>query len=124
MALYRGFSTSNWLKNKSLLITDVEAVKQDIVNHIFTRLGERVVMPNFGTRIPELAFDPNDEETLNIIEEDIITVIKFDPRVELKDFNIFPLVDNNAIIVNISLYYVELDITDVINIDIKSKNII
>lgn len=116
---YKGFSTANWLKTKSLAISDIESVKTDLQNHIYTRLGERIMQPSFGTRIPEMAFEQNDEETSRIINEDITKVINYDPRVELISLEILPFVDNNAIIVYVELLYLELNVTDVLQIDVK-----
>ena len=118
-SIYKGFSTNNWLKTKSLTISNIEAVKADLQNHIFTRIGERIMQPSFGTRIPELAFEPNDEETSRIINEDIMKVIDYDPRVELISLDILPFVDNNAIIVLVELLYVEMNVVDVLQIDVK-----
>jgi phage baseplate assembly protein W len=116
---YKGFSTANWLKNKSLAISDIESVKVDLQNHIYTRLGERIMQPSFGTRIPEMAFEQNDEETSRIINEDITRVINYDPRVELISLDILPFVDNNAIVVLVELLYLELNVVDVLQIDVK-----
>lgn len=123
MAVYKGFSTANWLQSKSFAVSDIEAIKTDLANHIFTRLGERVMMPSFGTRIPDMAFEPNDAETINIIREDLQKVIDYDPRVKLLTLNIFPIPDNNAVIAVINVLYVEFNVSDVLQIDVKSKSL-
>ena len=120
MALYKGFSTANWLNNRMLVITDIEAVKTDLRNHIFTRLGERVMQPGFGTRIPDLPFEPNDSVTLNIIREDIIKVIDYDPRVRLLSLDLMPLPDNNTILAVVEVLYVELNVQGELRIDVKA----
>ena len=124
MATYKGFSTANWLATKSFQVADIEAIKHDLQNHIFTRHGERVMQPGFGTRIPDMAFEPNDEDTIRIIKDDVIKVINYDPRVELKSVEVYPIPDNNTIIIMVTVYYVEFQVTDVLNIDVKSRNLI
>ena len=124
MATYRGFSTANWLENKQLLLSDIEVIKHDLRNHIFTRLGERVMMPGFGTRIPDIPFEPNDEETVKIVREDVLKVINYDPRVELNSLDVLPLPDNNTIIVIANVFYVELNVTGVLRIDVKAGSFI
>lgn len=124
MALYKGFSTANWLANKSLVVTDIEAVKMDLQNHIFTRLGERVMQPGFGTRIPDIVFEQLDEETIKIVNDDILSVINYDPRVKLVDLSIAALPNNNAIIAVVTVLYVEFNFEGVIHIDVKSKTLI
>lgn len=116
--LYKGFSSYEYENNKTFGITDVELVKLDLLNHIFTRKGERVMMPNFGTRIPDLAFEPLDAFTLAILEEDLRTVFTFDPRVKLLNLVITPLYDNNAVIASARILYLELDIEDNIDLNI------
>jgi len=123
MATYRGFSTAKWLEDGTLSLPDIEVIKQDLQNHIFTRLGERVMQPSFGTRIPDLAFEPNDAETVSIIQEDIAKVINFDPRVEMIALNVMPFTDNNAIIAIVNVLYVEFNVTEELNIDVKTKTV-
>lgn len=124
MAIYKGFSTANWLETRSFQVADIEAIKHDLSNHIFTRLGERVMQPGFGTRIPDMAFEPNDEETIKIIKDDVIKVINYDPRVQLKSVEVYPIPDNNTIIIMVTVYYVEFQVTGVLNIDVKSRKLI
>ena len=124
MAIYKGFSTANWLETRSFQVADIEAIKHDLSNHIFTRLGERVMQPGFGTRIPDMAFEPNDEETIKMIKDDVIKVINYDPRVELKSVEVYPIPDNNTIIIMVTVHYVEFQVTGVLNIDVKSRKLI
>lgn len=123
MAIYKGFSTANWLENKSLVISDIETIKHDLQNHIFTRLGERVMQPGFGTRIPEMAFEPNDEATIKIIRDDILTVINYDPRVELVSLEVLPIPDNNTIIVLVTVLYIEFEVQGELRIDVKNRTL-
>ena len=123
MAIYKGFSTANWLENRSLVISDIETIKHDLQNHIFTRLGERVMQPGFGTRIPEMAFEPNDEATIKIIRDDILTVINYDPRVELVSLEVLPIPDNNTIIVLATVLYIEFEVQGELRIDVKNRTL-
>ena len=123
MSIYKGFSTANWLENKSLIISDIEAIKHDLQNHIFTRLGERVMQPGFGTRIPEMAFEPNDEATIKIIRDDVLTVINYDPRVELVSLEVLPIPDNNTIIVLVTVLYIEFEVQGELRIDVKNRTL-
>lgn len=116
--LYRGYSTYEYQRSKSFILTDIEIVKMDLLNHIYTRKGERVMMPNFGTRIPDLAFEPMDKITLDILEEDLRAVFAFDPRVELLDLRILPFYDENMVIAAAKLLYIELNMTGNIDLNI------
>lgn len=121
--LYKGFSTYEYQQNKTFTLTDIELVKMDLLNHIYTRKGERVMMPNFGTRIPDLAFEPLDQVTLDILEEDLRAVIAFDPRVRLLEMRIIPYYDTNAVIASARLLYIELNITGNIDLNITFEGV-
>jgi phage baseplate assembly protein W len=79
MALYNGFSTYN--RSKHFRITDFELVKQDLINHFNIRKGEKLMNPDYGTVIWDTLFDPLDDDTKNIIVQDVKLIIGSDPRV-------------------------------------------
>lgn len=116
--LYKGFSSYEYQRSKNFSLIDIELVKMDLLNHIYTRRGERVHMPRFGTRIPDLVFEPLDPLTIDIVREDLLQVIRFDPRVELLDLVITPLYDENTLIAAAKLLYVELNLVDNMDINI------
>ena len=118
-ALYRGFSTQYHLDNrgKGFLTTNFETVKRDLLNHIYTIKGERVMQPGFGTRIPLLAFEPLDEGTLQIVREDLTEVFGYDPRVQLLGLSVTALPDNSAIVAMADLRYLELDVRETLKLD-------
>lgn len=119
-SLYRGFWTGAYLqdKKKGFSLSDVELVNRDLMNHIWTAKGERVMMPNFGTRIPLLAFEPLDTTTLEVIRVDLTEVFTYDPRVTLVDLAILPLPDNNAIVAFAELRYNELNVQETIRLEV------
>jgi phage baseplate assembly protein W len=117
---YHGLSTKNWLSTKNLGISDIEVVKQDLLNHIYTPIGSRVMMSNFGTRIPFMVFEPNDQQTRQIIEDDLKTVFEYDPRVQLKALEVLSIPDHNMIVALADLYYVEFKVTDTLHIEVKT----
>ena len=100
---------------------NIELVKRDLLNHIYTIPGERVMMPSFGTRIPTMTFEQNDETTRSIIEEDLKMVFNYDPRVRLINLNVLTMPDNNAIIALADLLYVEFNVRDVLRIEVQSQ---
>lgn len=118
-ALYRGFSTANHLDNPTaaFLVTGVKLINQDLLNHIYTVPGERVMLPNFGTRISLLAFEPLDQQTLKIVEDDLRMVFTYDPRVKLIDLAVQALPDNNAIVAWADLEYVQLGTKETLKLE-------
>lgn len=121
-ALYKGVSFKNWQLNKSFILTDVELVKQDLINHIFTRRGERVNQRGFGTIIQDLLFEPFDDNTVVLVADQVRGVIDFDPRVILltdNDFIISPDFNTSRLVISARLFYVELDLMDVLDINLE-----
>lgn len=119
---YKGFSTRKYHDSGTEFeIYNIECVKEDLLNHIFTIKGERVMMPEFGTRIPLMTFEPNDEESQGIIEEDLRNVFNFDPRVELLALTMLPDEDRNTIIAIAKLKYIEFDVTEDLRIEVRSQ---
>jgi len=119
--IYRGFSTQDWLNHRTFGRRDLELVKRDLLNHIWTIKGERVMMPNFGTRIPLLAFEPNDEQTRQVVEKDLRDVFNYDPRVQLLSLTVTSLPDNNAIVAIAELLYVEFEVRGELRIDVPTS---
>ena len=112
MALYKGYSSFEFERIKQFEINDVELVKLDLLNHIFTRKGQRVMMPTFGTVIPDLVFEPLDAITTETLEDELRKVIDFDPRVEIVKFQLHVDEDIHSVTLDAQLFYVELDIVD------------
>lgn len=125
MTLYRGFSFKAWQRRKNFVLTDVEIVKQDLLNHIFTARGSRIGSPRFGTDIEILRFRPFDQNTIVLISDQIREVIDFDPRVELLDDNDYvvqPDFDNSTLLISANLRFVELNLIDVLDIRLEFEN--
>lgn len=118
-SVYRGFSTEMALQTKGMTFStsNVETVKRDLLNHIWTIPGERVMLPKFGTRIPLLAFEPLDSSTLLIVKEDLKMVFEYDPRVRLLELAVLPLPDNNAILALADIEYIELDVKETLRLE-------
>ena len=68
--IFKGFSTQG-REFKDPKLYDVELVKQDLLNHFNIRKGEKLENPDFGTNIWLYVFDPLDEETKNLVIEDV-----------------------------------------------------
>ena len=82
MATFRGFSTID-RKFGNVVLEDVELAKRDLLNHFYTRKGERLGEPEFGSILPDLVFEPLDDFTINDVEDDVVSIVSTDPRWEL-----------------------------------------
>lgn len=119
MTTYIGYSSYEFQKNKSFTLTNIQLVELDLLNQIYTRRGSRVMMPTFGTLIPELVFEPLDDETISTIESELITVFQFDPRVNMISLSVTPDYDNNTVTAIAVLFYVELNLTQPFQLNIQ-----
>lgn len=86
MTTYAGFSTVN--KTKKFKLTDFDLIKQDLQNHFSIRKGEKLMNPDFGTIIWDTLFDPLNDDTKNVIIQDIKRIIASDPRVGAKNVTV------------------------------------
>jgi phage baseplate assembly protein W len=117
--LYKGFSSFEFQRRKTFKIRDIELVKLDLLNHIFTKRGERVMMPTFGTVIPEMTFEPLDGTTIDIVRSEVERVLDFDPRVETLKLEVQPDYDNGSLYVGAQVLYVELNLVDNLELNIQ-----
>jgi len=118
-AIYRGFSTLKFLETRNTFLTvNKETVKRDLMNHLYTIKGERPHRPDFGTRIPLLAFEPLDDKTLQIVRDDLRSVFEFDPRVKLLDMTVLAAPDNNMIIAFVDILYIQLNVKETLKLDV------
>lgn len=104
-----GFNTVGQ-PNPPYSMTNIELVKRDINNQFATPLGERVMLPNFGTLIYNYLFDPFDEYTKQAIIDDATRVVQSDPRVSLVSIDVYQ--EDQALTVAMILYFQPESITD------------
>ena len=120
--VYQGFSTRNYAATGGdFVIFNVNAVNEDLLNNIFTIKGERINMPDWGTRIPLLQFELNDPYTQQVITDDLTAVFAADPRVELLALDIITAKDSYALIASCKINYIEFNVVQDLNIEITSQ---
>lgn len=68
---------------------DVDLIKGDLLMLLLTNPGERVMMPQFGTPLRTLMFDPNDSFLADKARDMIINAIAtWEPRVVINAINV------------------------------------
>lgn len=102
MSTYKGFSTYN--RSKKYRLTDFELVKQDLINHFNIRKGEKLMNPDFGTVIWDTLFNPLDQDTVNLIQQDVRKVVAYDPRLAAN--NVIVTQYDSGIQIQIDLTYI------------------
>lgn len=76
-------------------------------------------MPNFGTTIPDMLFEPLTEDLLLELQSQLEYVFKYDPRVEIVSLNIYPLYDTQSVYAVADLNYIELNVTDRFDLNLE-----
>jgi phage baseplate assembly protein W len=82
--MYKGFSTVN-TNTENYNLYDFELIKQDLFNHFYTRQGERLMQPTFGTVIWDLLFEPLTPQVKELILQNVNQIINFDPRIKAEN---------------------------------------
>lgn len=116
---FKGFNTVNNIRAPYSLF-DNELVKRDLLNEFYTRKGERVMRPNFGSIIWDILMEPEDETTEQVIKDDIERIISKDPRVELKETVLF--ISDHTIRAEVFLNYVQSNTDDILYLEFISNN--
>lgn len=119
---YVGFNTRNYEDSGGRFdVYNVQCVEQDILNAIFTVRGERLMMPLYGTRIPLMTFEPGDQQTIDIITQDLQQVFSQEPRVQVMNLDVIQSTEKNALIAIAKLNYLEFNVTKDLFITINSN---
>ena len=87
-------------------VVNVDSVKTSINNILSTYLGERIMLPEFASRLRSMVFEPLNDSLVNLLSEEIKDVIeRWDPRVSVNGLSFKQDTDNNycQIIVNFNL---------------------
>ena len=69
MPKFIGFSTIN--RYKKFTVTDYDLIKQDLLNALNIRQGELPGRPGFGTTIWEYVFEPQTQDVLTAMEQEM-----------------------------------------------------
>lgn len=79
---YRGLSTVAD-PTGSFTLYDIGLIKQDLINHLHIRQGEKLENPEFGTIIWDLLFDPLTEDLKELVADNVTQIMNYDPRVKV-----------------------------------------
>ena len=82
--------------NDVITINDEDAVKRSVKNIIFTILGEKPFMPQFGSVIGESLFDLDTNlNEVRITDEIRTSLVNFEPRIDIIDVVVQVYPDSN-----------------------------
>ena len=105
---FKGFSSR--AERQNFKVYDFECAKQDLINRLSVRKGERVENPEFGTIIYDALFEPFTEDLRDAILEDVTENLNADPRIATEDIVVTEA--DKGIAIQATIRFVPLDITE------------
>ena len=103
MASFVGYSSKNKLKGPFTL-RDVDLSVADFVNHLETRKGSRLMLPEFGSILPELVMEPFTSDLVEQIKSEVLDIAAEDPRLNINNVQVEQV--EQAVTIRINAMYV------------------
>ena len=117
---FKGFSSRADKKNFKLY--DFEVAKQDLINRLSIRKGERVENPEFGTIIYDALFEPFSDALKDAIIEDITANLNADPRISTDEILVSEV--DHGISIQATITYVPLNITEKLQFNFDENSLL
>ena len=117
---FKGFSSRAVRQNFKLY--DFEVAKQDLINRLSIRKGERVENPEFGTIIYDAIFEPFTEALKDAIVEDITANLNADPRIATEEIIVTEA--DKGIAIQATITYVPLNITEKLRFNFDENSLL
>ena len=118
--LFIGYSTVV-TNSKVQQFSDLELIKRDLLNHFYTRRGERVMMPTYGCGIWNLLFEPFDEVTRDAIIYECQQVIESDSRVQWESIVVTEL--DYGFQIQMDLFYLPYEVIETFNLEFDRRSL-
>ena len=116
--IFKGFSSFD---NNKAVVYDIDLVNRDLTNHLFTRIGERVMMPTFGCIVWDRIFDPFTDVLRDEIIDNITDILNSDSRVEVESI----IADSfeHGIVIDATLRYNPFDVIDTFSMEFDRRTV-
>ena len=117
---FKGFSSRADKRNFKLY--DFEVAKQDLINRLSVRKGERVENPEFGTIIYDAIFESFTEQLKDAIVDDITANLNADPRISTEEILVTEA--DKGIAIQATITYVPLNITEKLRFNFDENSLL
>ena len=117
---FKGFSSRADRRNFKLY--DFEVAKQDLINRLSVRKGERGENPEFGTIIYDAIFEPFTEALKNAIIDDVTANLNADPRIATEEILVTEA--DKGIAIQATIKYVPLNITEKLRFNFDENSLL
>lgn len=88
---------------KKFTLTDENLVMRDLINALSIQQGSKVGQPEYGTSLWTYLFEPNDDNTLQAIEDEIRRVIAQDSRIYLNSIGVYD--QDNGVLIQVEMSF-------------------
>mgnify|MGYP001417283795 CR=1 FL=1 len=105
---FKGFSSK--AEKQNFKVYDFECAKQDLINRLSVRKGERVENPEFGTIIYDCLFEPFTDDLKEQIIDDVTDNLNADARINTEE--ILVTEKDHGIAIQATIKYLPLNITE------------
>ncbi len=105
---FKGFSSK--AERQNFKVYDFECAKQDLINRLSVRKGERVENPEFGTIIYDCLFEPFTDDLKEQIINDVTDNLNADARINTEE--ILVTEKDHGIAIQATIKYLPLNITE------------
>ena len=117
--IFKGFSTTGVALTKDWTYYDIELIKRDLMNHFNTRVGERVMRPDWGCKIWDYMMEPLTGGMRDLVVNEAIRICESDSRVTVKDVQVYTM--GAGIRVELTLSYDPLAVVDTFYVDFDAR---
>lgn len=114
-----GSITNSLISGKKFRMTDEAIVIQDFLNALNIKQGQKVGQPEYGSRLWDFVFEPNDFTTQENVEAEIRRIISLDPRLQVGTIRVYP--QENGILVELQLAVYPFNQAELLSIFFNSR---
>ena len=106
---YRGFSTVN-PENNSFQQYDISLIKQNLLNHLNIRQGEKLSDPTFGCIIWDALYEPLTTRLKEAITTNVTNIVNYDPRTRASEVQVSEY--ESGLQIECTLLYLDYNISE------------
>lgn len=114
-----GYSTIDPSRNRSWVLYDKDLIKRDLLNHFYTKKGERVMRPTFGCSIWEMIYEQLTPDIVEKCRLEVERIVTLDSRIEAKSINVMS--SQNGIVIMVDMYYRPFDVVERLRIEFENR---
>ena len=117
--IFVGFSTIDTARTGNSTYYDIELIKQDLYFAFNTRVGERVMRPDWGCKIWDYFMEPGTAVLYDLIVAEATRICEEDSRVSITSLQVFQL--DQGIRVEILLNYSPFNVVDTFVVNFENR---